>query len=348
MVARGVALAVLAAAFCLPACERKQTQPAPRSIIEPVAIPETNEEAVRVCPEALARVSGRLAELRAASPNALFTRHLDAIGELARIECDAALKPGGDPRACIRYLGDLLRNLYAPEADWPSARARRQSLALGFRSSADGSRQFYKLWLPANWNPTRAYPLIVYLHGRGGPEALRFFTRPTITPQGLAAATSRGELPLIAEPWARGNSEYRGPAEQDVLDTLADAGKTARVDPTRVYLAGHSMGGRGALTVGVHSADHWTALGICSARIPLKPDALLKYRDKLRGVAVIIWHGENDMAERARMIDAALRAAGIRPALRIIADQGHSLPGEHQRSVFEWLLRHSRTLGPSR
>jgi predicted peptidase len=35
---------------------------------------------------------------------------------------------------------------------------------------------------------------------------------------------------------------YRGSAEQDVLDVLAEARRDYKIDPNRIYLMGHSRG----------------------------------------------------------------------------------------------------------
>ena len=53
---------------------------------------------------------------------------------------------------------------------------------------------------------------------------------------------------------------YRGAAERDVLDVTDLAQKLWKVDPARVYLMGHSMGGMGTVQVGFDHADRFAAL----------------------------------------------------------------------------------------
>jgi predicted peptidase len=38
---------------------------------------------------------------------------------------------------------------------------------------------------------------------------------------------------------------YRGCAEQDVMDVLAEVRRDYKIDPNRIYLMGHSMDGYG-------------------------------------------------------------------------------------------------------
>jgi poly(3-hydroxybutyrate) depolymerase len=46
---------------------------------------------------------------------------------------------------------------------------------------------------------------------------------------------------------------YRGAAEQDVLDVVADVERTYRIDSARIYLMGYSMGGYGTWSIAI---DH--------------------------------------------------------------------------------------------
>ena len=65
---------------------------------------------------------------------------------------------------------------------------------------------------------------------------------------------------LIAAPYARGTMGYRGIAEKDVYDVLADVERRFPVDEDRVYLTGISMGGGGALWLGLTRPDVWAAV----------------------------------------------------------------------------------------
>lgn len=49
--------------------------------------------------------------------------------------------------------------------------------------------------------------------------------------------------------------------EEWVLELVERARRTFDLDPDRIYLAGHSMGGYGSWTLGGHHADQWAAIG---------------------------------------------------------------------------------------
>src|ERR1019366_5552913 len=75
---------------------------------------------------------------------------------------------------------------------------------------------------------------------------------------------------------------YQGIAEQDVYDVLADVKRRYPVDEDRVYLTGSSMGGGGALWLGLTRAD------VCPGTEDLAPNAL--------HVPMRFFHGDMDPA----------------------------------------------------
>ena len=71
---------------------------------------------------------------------------------------------------------------------------------------------------------------------------------------------------IVASPLARGTMGYKGIAEKDVYDVLADVKRRFSVDDDRVYLTGLSMGGGGALWIGLTRPDVWAAIApVCPA-----------------------------------------------------------------------------------
>jgi predicted esterase len=66
----------------------------------------------------------------------------------------------------------------------------------------------------------------------------------------------------LVSPWGRGNLWYRGIAETDIWEGMAAVKALVRVNESRQYLCGHSMGGYGAWHIALRSAGTWAALGI--------------------------------------------------------------------------------------
>lgn len=125
-----------------------------------------------------------------------------------------------------------------------------------FRSNMDGAVQPYMLWVPANMTAGKSYPLVVQLHGTNFHEVL---TGVRTHFQGLGVPQwIEQDLPVIyIQTLGRANSFYRGMGEQDILEAIEDVKRTLPVDTDRIYIMGHSMGGAGSFTIGLHYPDHF-------------------------------------------------------------------------------------------
>jgi hypothetical protein len=137
---------------------------------------------------------------------------------------------------------------------------RSRPLIVSWVSPTDGQVSFAWLTLPAGWEAEREYPVYVQLHGLWdvAQERLRYLAYP-FSNAGTSYAFEDGYL---LSPWGRGNQWYRGIAETDIWECLSAVKGLVRVDASRQYLCGHSMGGYGAWHIAHRSAEVWAALGI--------------------------------------------------------------------------------------
>jgi poly(3-hydroxybutyrate) depolymerase len=129
-------------------------------------------------------------------------------------------------------------------------------LRLAYTSPVDGERVPFRVFVPSGVDLAKPLPLVVALHGAGGDENA-FMERYA----GLykKEAQARGYLAVAVN--GRGPyTGYRGAAERDVLDVTDLVQRLWEVDPHRVYLMGHSMGGMGTVLVGFDHADRFAAL----------------------------------------------------------------------------------------
>ena len=111
----------------------------------------------------------------------------------------------------------------------------------GFVSRIDGSVQPYGLTIPASYNGKRPMRLDVWLHGtQQQMNEVRFLQQqagPHNTSQILA------DDYIMVEPFARMNHSYKFYAETDVYEAIAAVRKHYNIDPERIVIRGHSMGG---------------------------------------------------------------------------------------------------------
>jgi len=172
-----------------------------------------------------------------------------------------------------------------------------------YRSAVDRTLQPYRLFIPDSYDGTRPAPLILALHGAGGDENDFFDLYPEapLTPEaqrvGFLVACPRGRQP---------NSGYRGAAEQDVFDVLAEVERDYRIDPARIYLMGHSMGAYATWRLAISHPDRFAALG------PIAGGGDPAGMVKIRHIPQYVVHGAKDqtvpVAQSRAMVEAGRKA----------------------------------------
>jgi predicted peptidase len=152
----------------------------------------------------------------------------------------------------------------------------------------------YRLYVPQSYDPARKTPLVVALHGYGGDQNYFFASLPTlpelleqhgfifVAPMGFAADGWYGAPLSIPGNAPRSSgaptpmplrtpeeeTRYRTFSETDVLNVLDIVQAEYAIDPDRVYLMGHSMGGFGTWWLGQKHADRWAAIAPMSGVLP--------------------------------------------------------------------------------
>jgi pimeloyl-ACP methyl ester carboxylesterase len=227
-----------------------------------------------------------------------------------------------------------------------------------FRSTIDQSDQPYALFVPKSWDAQRRYPLVVSLHEEESNHVVNLKRvlgiaqryGETALPAPGSAALLRAAGYLVACPFARGTMGYQGIAEQDVYDVLADVKRRYAVDEDRVYLTGASMGGGGALWLGLTRPDVWAAVApVCADVFPgtaeLAPNAL--------NLPVRLFHGD---------VDPAVGVESSRQWQRQLLELGSPVeyvefPGVRHNAwdfaykdgaIFDWFGQHRRNPNPDR
>jgi hypothetical protein len=175
-----------------------------------------------------------------------------------RLACKRAVAEGERATVHLRVLAGP--DQYSFEAE-PLVRKANEFFVTTYRSGVDGSVQPYSVLLPPSFDKTAAYPLIILMHG--------------------SQVTSWGRNILFYAPkeWAiqiavhdRGNNDFREIGEVDIDEAMADLMKRYRIDPDRLYLSGHSMGGEGSWFLAESHPDRWAAISAQSCNSDLSLD----------------------------------------------------------------------------
>ena len=250
--------------------------------------------------------------LRIAVQNGLDTR-LAALETLAKAAPESV-------RASIRYPADYLRRVNRGLMEFgPFDLSRELSAAESIAASAkngkdpfvgktgDFERHYvleaageimpYRVYVPKSYDGTRAVPLVVALHGLGGnedgwmdgyqqqlPALAEKHGYIAVSPLGYRADGFYG-FAYGNDPAARRQQEF---SEQDVMQVLARTRQHYKIDPSRIYLMGHSMGAIGTWFLAAKYPDVWAALGTIAGTG--NPQSV----ERMRHIPQFVVHGDAD------------------------------------------------------
>ena len=205
----------------------------------------------------------------------------------------------------------------------------------------------YLLYLPEQYDTKKdaKWPLLVFLHGAGERgddiERVKVHGPPMLVEKGK-------DFPfIIVSPQCPRGQVW----ETDVLDALLDdLIRKHRVDTTRLYLTGLSMGGYGSWSWGVQQCDRFAAIApICGGGNFIKTYNAAGAKGKaMRSLGVWAFHGANDtvvpLGESERMIAALKKFGHPNPKLTVYPDVRHNswTKAYDNPELYEWFLKHKR------
>ncbi|MFH1675907.1 MAG: alpha/beta hydrolase-fold protein, partial [bacterium] len=133
-----------------------------------------------------------------------------------------------------------------------SARVRNpgDSIIKTFISRNDNSCQKYAVRYPVNYDPSKEYGLVLALHGAG------------VECEGMADAFESEDWAFIVNPTNRRRFgfDWQDWGRLDAIEILDLCTETYPIDPNRVCLIGHSMGGHGTWHIGCTHADRFACI----------------------------------------------------------------------------------------
>ena len=171
-----------------------------------------------------------------------------------------------------------------------------------YLSTVDHTLQPYRILVPESYDGRSPAALVVALHGMGGDENSMFDAydgalKPAVERHGFIAVCPKGRDSA---------SMYRGSAEQDVIDVLAEVRRDYKIDANRIYLMGHSMGGYGTWSIAMDHPEVWAALG------PISGGGSPAGMAKLARIPEYVVHGDADptvpVAQSRAMVEAGKKA----------------------------------------
>jgi predicted peptidase len=233
------------------------------------------------------------------------------------------------------------------------AQEKKPTLEKKIYTDPAGKKLPYRLLLPDDYDKSKKYPLVLFLHGAGergdnNEAQLRHGVAE------FARDENRKKYPCILiapqcpkdEKWGDWTANAplaKEPTEPNRLAfELVDAiQKEYSVDPKRIYVTGLSMGGFGTWDlISRHPDKFAAAVPICGGGDP-------KQADKIARIPIWVFHGAKDTAvkvERSREMIEAIKKAGGMPKYTEYPEEGHFswVPAYKDAAMFKWLFEQKK------
>lgn len=239
---------------------------------------------------------------------------------------------------------------------------------LAYTDEVDGSTQFCRAYLPRDYTPKTRWPLITVLHGFN-PANPEYYDWWSADERQNPIANQRPTI--VVEPHGRGNAQYMGIGERDVMRCISEAKRRFSIDADRVYLTGESMGGHGTWHVASRNPDVFAAAApvyggwdfrVTNVSGPAMPRELRNALDaysterassfasaeNLLHVPLWVVHGDADAAvlvENSRHAVRMLQRWGYNIRYHEMPGWGHEDLGQ-RLAIADWLLSHTRSTAP--
>ena len=221
-------------------------------------------------------------------------------------------------------------------------------------TTLDGQTMEYRLLRPLGFQAGRAYPLVVCLHGIPGEGKGNIRHLGTTVPVSvLARAEMRRRYPTFViaphSPNWWGDEPYPGrrpkrgkkhfPAMGVLLEMVDNLGREFGLDPNRLYVTGHGMGGFGTLNALKADPNMWAGAVVVSGGGD--PNAAASFAH----VPLWMFGGERSpILHYSKEIFFAIKAAGGRPKLTIF-DKAPTTCWKRvyeSQAVWDWLFDQRR------
>ncbi len=282
----------------------------------------------------------------------VLQKGLDA--KLRALETSAASVPQG-VRADVLYPGDFIKNvnrgrispgtfnvaaeIAAAEAVVAAAKGgkdpfkgRTGDMERHYPLEGAGEIMPYRVYVPRTYTGAAAVPLVIALHGLGANEDSFFDSYSKLPPQlaekhGFLMAAPLGyrvdgfygsTMMSAGDAASKRRVEY---SEKDVLEVLRLMKAHYKVDESRIYLIGHSMGAIGTWALGSKYPETWAAL------VPFSGVGSPTLAERMKGIPQFVVHGDNDATVNvngSRTMVAALKTAGADVTYIEVAGGNHT------------------------
>ena len=212
----------------------------------------------------------------------------------------------------------------------------------------------YRLFVPAQYDRSKNYPLVLWLHGSQGRgrDNVRNITGGNYLGAHIWTTDSNQWVhpcfvvaPQCPETtlWVSNDGRDTPPDQIDaVVDLLANLRTSLSIDSNRIYVAGQSLGGIAVWEIVSRYPD------IFAAALPLCGIGNTRKAPELARLSIWAFHGAADSTipvERTREMVEAIRHAGGHPLYTEYDGIGHAVWNRafRERDLLKWVFAQRRT-----
>ncbi len=233
--------------------------------------------------------------------------HADASAGIPNVNHDGSPLPGVPAPDISRGFQGI------PRSAQPRLTATQQRiLECSYRFAEADADMPYTLFVPTSYVPGRPAPLVVNLHGLNITPLMQMLfdgTTDFAERHGFIVVAPMGYS--LSGWWgARGANRTTELSELDAMTLLRSIRERYAIDPDRIYLMGHSMGGAGTYHLGAKYNDIWAGIAPIAAAGGIADAAAAQ---RYRSFVTLLMHGEKDSivpATGSRRAAALLQGAG--------------------------------------
>jgi predicted peptidase len=265
----------------------------------------------------------------------------------------------------IRKLVGMLGICLAVQCGSMAANVRHETGFLDRAVTVEGVEYRYQVYVPRDYNPGPAWPIVLALHGGGeyGSDGIR-------ATEGALAKAIRlhpDRFPAIVvfpQAHADGTPGWQQKSGEAALVETDKAISEFHGDPSRIYLTGYSAGGNGAWFLAYRHPHRFAALVVICGFVSdftgkqshvfypaiapaLEPDRYAAVAKELTALPIWIFHGDADKnvsVEESRRMAAALRVLGANVRYTELVGVDHNAWDQayDNAEMVEWLLAQRR------
>ena len=233
-----------------------------------------------------------------------------------------------------------LAGLLGDEAFDDAARAALTAPGVETRIATPSNDSHMVVYVPSDYDPTVAWPLIVGYHGYRGRPTTWPFRQATEGEGFLVAGVGYGPPAYGQTP----RQELLPPEVEHFQAVLSQPAETYSIDPDRVFMGGFSQGGYSTTVLGERIGPQLAGLSVLGAG--------RAYVDGRRPVKKAIWRkpvfvecGADDERHYPRAVEAAAvyRSWGAAVTFERWEGVGHTFDADRSTALGEWLRRYAAT-----